>query len=68
MAWSWVKHVRGHSSGKKQISLLKHVGSLLPKKAPVFVVGDSEFGSLRSALAPFVRDCVIWSIARIDAT
>ena len=46
MAWSWVKHVRGHSSGKKQISLLKHVGSLLPKKAPVFVVGDSEFGSI----------------------
>jgi len=46
IAWTWVKYVRGHSSGKKQISLLKHVGSLLPKKAPVFVVGDSEFGSI----------------------
>jgi len=46
IAWTWVKHVRGHSSGKQQICLLKHVGSLLPKKAPVFVVGDSEFGSI----------------------
>ena len=46
IAWTWVKHVRGHSSGKQQISLLKHVGSLLPKKAPVFVAGDSEFGSI----------------------
>jgi hypothetical protein len=46
IAWTWVKYVRGHSSGKQQISLLKYVGSLLPKKAPVFVVGDSEFGSI----------------------
>ena len=46
IAWSWIKHVRGHSSGKQQISLLKYVGSLLPKGAPVFVVGDSEFGSI----------------------
>ena len=34
------------SSGKQQISLLKYVGTLLPKGAPVFVVGDSEFGSI----------------------
>jgi DDE family transposase len=46
IAWSWVKHVRGHSSGKQQISLLKYVGTLLPNRAPVFVVGDSEFGSI----------------------
>jgi len=46
IAWSWVKHVRGHSSGKQQVSLLKYVGALLPKQAPVFVVGDSEFGSI----------------------
>lgn len=46
IAWSWVRHVRGHSSGKQQISLLKHVESLLPKNAPVFLVGDSEFGSI----------------------
>jgi hypothetical protein len=46
MAWSWVRHVRGHSSGKQQISLLKYVGSLIPQNAPVFLVGDSEFGSI----------------------
>lgn len=46
IAWSWVKYVRGHSSARQQISLLKYVGSLLPKGAPVFVVGDSEFGSI----------------------
>jgi len=46
IAWTWVKHVRGHSSGEQQIRLLKYVGTLLPKKAPVFVVGDSEFGSI----------------------
>jgi hypothetical protein len=46
IAWSWVKHVRGHSSAKQQMSLLKYVGALLPKGAPVFVVGDSEFGSI----------------------
>jgi len=46
IAWSWVRHVRGHSSGKQQISLLQYLGSLLPKNAPVFLVGDSEFGSI----------------------
>jgi Transposase DDE domain len=46
IAWTWVKYVRGHSSAKQQISLLKYVGTLLPKGAPVFVVGDSEFGSI----------------------
>jgi len=46
MAWSWVRHVRGHSSGRQQVSLLKYVGSLIPQNAPVFLVGDSEFGSI----------------------
>ncbi len=46
IAWSWVEYVRGHSCGKQQISLLKYVGTLLPKKVPVFVVGDSDFGSI----------------------
>jgi hypothetical protein len=46
IAWTWVKYVRGHSSGEQQIRLLQHVGTLLPKEAPVFVVGDSEFGSI----------------------
>jgi hypothetical protein len=46
IAWSWIRHIRGHSSGKQQVSLLKYVGSLIPQKAPVFLVGDSEFGSI----------------------
>ena len=46
IAWSWVRHVRGHSSGKQQVSLLKYVRSLIPQNTPVFLVGDSEFGSI----------------------
>ena len=46
IAWAWVKHVRGHSSGQQQVSLLRYVRTLLPKAAPVFLVGDSEFGSI----------------------
>src|SRR5512138_509841 len=46
IAWSWVKQVRGHSSGKHQLALLKYVKGLLPGKSVVFLVGDSEFGSI----------------------
>jgi hypothetical protein len=46
IAWSWVKYVRGHSSAKKQIELLNYVKTLLPKQSVVFLVGDSEFGSI----------------------
>jgi hypothetical protein len=46
IAWSWVKQVRGHSSAKQQVSLLRYVSTLLPPKTPVFLVGDSEFGSI----------------------
>jgi hypothetical protein len=46
IAWSWVRHVRGHSSAAKQIVLLKYVRSLIPQHTPVFLVGDSEFGSI----------------------
>jgi len=46
IAWSWVRHVRGHSSAAKQIVLLKYVRSLIPQNTPVFLVGDSEFGSI----------------------
>lgn len=46
IAWTWIKQVRGHSSAKKQIELLKYVRTLLPKKSVVFLVGDSEFGSI----------------------
>lgn len=46
IAWTWVKQVRGHSSTRQQLALLKYVKGLLPKKAAVFLVGDSEFGSI----------------------
>ena len=46
IAWSWVRHVRGHSTATKQIVLLKYVRSLIPQKTPVSLVGDSEFGSI----------------------
>ena len=46
IAWAWIKQVRGHSGAKKQIELLKYVRTLLPKKSAVFLVGDSEFGSI----------------------
>lgn len=46
IAWSWVRQVRGHSTAAKQICLLKYVRSLIPQNLPVFLVGDSEFGSM----------------------
>jgi len=46
LAWSWVPYVRGHSTSDKQIYLLKYVRSLIPQEMPVFLVGDSEFGSM----------------------
>lgn len=46
IAWTWVKHVRGHSSAGKQLALLCYVRKLLPKGAAVFLVGDTEFGSV----------------------
>lgn len=76
IAWSWVKQVRGHSSGRHQLALLKYVKGLLPKKSVVFLVGDSEFGSilvLRQldqwhwfyALRQTTRTCV-WDEAHTD--
>ena len=46
IAWTWVKHVRGHSSAMKQLALLNYVRKLLPVGAAVFLVGDCEFGSV----------------------
>jgi len=46
IAWTWVKHVRGHSTANKQIALLFYVRMLFPRKIPVFLVGDTEFGSV----------------------
>jgi hypothetical protein len=46
IAWTWVKHIRGHSSAFQQLALLNDVRKLLPADAAVFLVGDSEFGSV----------------------
>jgi len=46
IAWTWVKHKRGHSSACKQLALLNYVRKLLPPGAAVFLVGDGEFGSV----------------------
>jgi len=46
IAWTWVKHVRGHSSAFKQLALLNYVRMLLPAGMAVFLVGDCEFGSV----------------------
>jgi hypothetical protein len=46
LAWTWVKHVRGHSTAAKQLALLAYVRKLLPSGAAVFLVGDCEFGSV----------------------
>jgi hypothetical protein len=47
IAWTWVKHVRGHSTAGKQIALLSYVSGLLPADAAVFLVGDAEFGAVK---------------------
>lgn len=47
LAWTWVEHVRGHSSMHQQLALLAYVRTLLPCAAAVFLVGDCEFGSVR---------------------
>ena len=46
IAWTWVKHVRGHSTARKQLALLAYVRHLIPENAAVFLVGDCEFGSI----------------------
>jgi hypothetical protein len=46
IAWTWVKHAKGHSSAWKHLALLAYVRSLIPNGAAVFLVGDCEFGSV----------------------
>jgi hypothetical protein len=48
IAWTWVKHVRGHSTAFKQLALLNYVRKLLPIGAAVFLVGDCEFGPVET--------------------
>ena len=47
IAWTWVKYVRGHSSGAKQLALLSYIRQLIPQEARVILVGDTEFGSVK---------------------
>jgi hypothetical protein len=46
LAWTWVRHRRGHSPAAKQLALLSYVRSLLPITKTVSLVGDSEFGAV----------------------
>ena len=46
IAWTWVKHVKGHSTAGKQLAMLAYVRQLIPVGAAVFLVGDCEFGSV----------------------
>jgi len=46
IAWTWVKHVKGHSTAAKQLALLAYVRQLIPVGAAVFLVGDCEFGAV----------------------
>jgi len=55
IAWTWVRHSRGHSTGRKQKALLAYVHSLIPPGTPVLLVGDSEFGSV-----PVLRQLDAW--------
>lgn len=55
IAWTWVKHVKGHSSARKQQALLAYVRRLIPVEAVVFLVGDCEFGSV-----PVLRQLDRW--------
>jgi hypothetical protein len=55
IAWTWVKHVKGHSTARKQLALLSYVHTLIPDNAAVFLLGDTEFGSLM-----VMRQLEIW--------
>lgn len=48
LAWTWVKGVKGHSSGATQLALLRYVYTLVPAGARVSLVGDSEFSRLET--------------------
>lgn len=50
VAWTWVRHNRGHSTQEKQEALLGYVYRLVPEDATVILTGDSEFASLPTLL------------------
>jgi hypothetical protein len=43
IAWTWLQGSKGHSSAKVQLALLRYVYTLLPQKASVLLVADTEF-------------------------
>jgi Transposase DDE domain len=46
LAWTWVKHTKGHATSKAPLALLAYVRGLLPKGIAVLLVGDCEFGAV----------------------
>jgi len=46
LAWTWVKHIKGHVTAEAPLALLSYVRSLLPKGIAVLLVGDCEFGAV----------------------
>ncbi len=55
IAWTWVKHKKGHSSARVQKALLSYVRGLIPAGVPVSIAGDAEFGNM-----PFVSTVAGW--------
>jgi len=43
LAWTWRLGVKGHSSAKVQLALLKYVYQLVPQNMTVLLVADTEF-------------------------
>lgn len=50
LAWTWIRHKKGHSSGDKQRALLAYVYDLIPSHTTVVLLGDSEFTPLQGLL------------------
>ena len=47
IAWECGTGSRGHTSGQRQIALLKYVRTLLARESDVIVLGDGEFGHVQ---------------------
>ena len=50
LVWTWIRHKKGHSSGRKQKALLNYVYQLIPRGTEVVLTGDSEFTPLQGLL------------------
>lgn len=46
ITWTWDKHVRGHNTTGKQLTLLSYVRRLLPTGAAALLIDHTEFGSV----------------------